>query len=230
VPGDRLARILAELEAVGGGGWTAVRWCEAAKDVVGVSGAGVMLMAGELPVGSLCTTDEVSDRIEELQYTLGEGPCVEAFHESRVVVEPDMADPRTRRWLAFTPQAVEAGVRAMFAFPLQVGDARLGALDLYRDGPGPLSDEQHTDAMTIAELIAAWILDRQANAPAGSVARELEDAAEFNLVVHNATGAVSVQLGISITEALIRLRAYAFSHDRSLRDVAEDIMARRLQF
>lgn len=195
-----------------------------------MSGAGVMLMAGELPIGSLCTTNDVSLLIEELQYTLGEGPCVEAHHQSRVVLEPDLADPGTPRWLAFTPQAVAAGVRAMFAFPLQVGTIRLGALNLYRDGAGPLSDEQHADAMMMAELISLWILDRQSDAPAGSVAPELEDDADFNLVVHNAAGALSVQLGISITEALIRLRAYAFSNDRSLREVAEDVMARRLRF
>lgn len=118
----------------------------------------------------------------------------------------------------------------MFAFPLQVGTVRLGALNLYRDGAGPLSDEQHADAMVMAELISLWILDKQADAPAGSVAPELEDDADFNLVVHNAAGAVSVQLDISITEALIRLRAYAFGNARSLRDVAEDVMAGRLRF
>ena len=143
---------------------------------------------------------------------------------------PTWLHPQAPRWLAFTPQAVEAGVRAMFAFPLQVGTARLGALNLYCDGPGPLSDDQHADALVLAELIAWWILDRQADAPAGSLAQELEDDADFNLVVHNAAGAVSVQLDVSITEALIRLRAYAFSNDRSLREVAEDVMTRKLRF
>ena len=230
MPGDRLARILAELSAESGNGLTSARWCEAAKDIVGVSGAGVMLMSGELPAGSLCTTNDVSDLIEQLQYTLGEGPCVEAHHHGRVVLEPDLAEPQTPRWPAFTRQAVEAGVRAMFAFPLQVGTARLGALNLYSDGPGPLTDDQHADALALAELISVWILDRQADAPAGALARELEDDADFNLVVHNAAGAVSIQLDVSITEALIRLRAYAFSNDRPLREVAEDVMTRKLRF
>jgi len=230
VPGDRLSRILAEASAAGDGGWSSKRLCEATRDIVDVSGAGVMLMSGDLPTGSLCATNDVSYRIEELQYTLGEGPCVDAHHQSRVVLESDLAHPGTPRWLAFTHQAVDAGVRAVFAFPLQVGAARLGALDLYRDQPGPLSDDQHADAMAMADVIANWILDVQAKAPPGSVADELEHNADFHYVVHNAAGAVSVQLGISVTEALIQLRAYAFSHDRPLRDVAEDVMARRLEF
>ena len=76
------------------------------------------------------------------------------------------------------------------------------------------SDDQHADAMVMAEVIANWVLDMQANAPAGSVAEELERDADFHFVVHNAAGMVSVQLGVSITEALIRLRAFAFSNDR----------------
>jgi hypothetical protein len=230
VSADRLSRILAELTSEGDGGWSSTRLCEVTKDIVGVSGAGVMLMSGDVPGGSLCTTNDVSTLIEELQFTLGEGPCVEAYHQSQVVLEPDLAHPRTLRWLAFTPQAVEAGVRAVFAFPLQVGTVRLGALDLYRDGPGPLSDDQHADAMVMAEVIANWVLDVQANAPTDSVAEELEHDADFHFVVHNAAGAVSVQLGVSVTEALIRLRAYAFSNDRLLRDVADDVVARRLRF
>jgi hypothetical protein len=230
VPGDRLARVLAELSAGGDGSWSSTRLCEAARDVVGVAGAGVMLMSGDLPSGSLCTTNDVSDLIEELQFTLGEGPCVDAYHQSQVVLEPDLAHAGTPRWLAFTPPAVEAGVRAVFAFPLQVGTVRIGALDLYRDRPGGISDDQHADAMAMADVIANWVLDVQAHATAGSVADELERDADFHAVVHNAAGAVSVQLGVTITEALIRLRAYAFSHDRLLRDVAEDVVARRLRF
>src|SRR5207249_7772270 len=73
----------------------------------------------------------------------GEGPCVDACRQDRVVAEPDLADPVTRRWLAFTRPALRAGARAVFGFPLRVGTVRLGALNLYRDRPGPLSGEQH---------------------------------------------------------------------------------------
>ncbi len=230
MPDDRLSRILAELSIEGDAGWSSTRLCEVARDITGVSGAGVMLMSGDVPGVSLCTTNAVSNVIEELQFTLGEGPCVDAYTESQVVLEPNLAHPGTPRWPAFSWQAVEAGVRAVFAFPLRVGTVRLGALDLYRDGPGPLSGDQHADALLMADVVAEWVLDVQADAPPGSVSEELERDADFHFVVHNAVGAVSVQLGISVTEALIRLRAYAFGSDRLLLDVAEDVVARRLRF
>ena len=230
MPPDRLARILEEFVADGDAGWSMSRLCDVTRDVAGVSGAGIMLMSGDVQRGSLCTTNDVSYLIEELQYTLGEGPCVDAYQHNRVVLEPDLAQPSAPRWLAFTPQAVAAGVRALYAFPLQVGTVRLGALDLYRDQASSLTDDQHADAMVMAEVIARWVLDVQAQAPPGVVAEELEHDADFHFVVHNAAGVVSVQLGVSITEALIRLRAYAFSEDRSLRAVAEDVVARKLRF
>lgn len=227
---DRLTEILAELSAGGAAAWSSTRLCEVTKDIVGVSGAGAMLMFGNEPRGSLCTSNTVSALIEELQFTLGEGPCVDAYVQSQVVLEPNLTEPATPRWLAFSPQAVDAGVRAIFAFPLQVGAVGLGALDLYRDSPGPLTEEQHADALLMTSVVAKWVLDVQAKAPPGSVAEELEQDADFQFVVHEAAGAVSVQLGISVTEALIRLRAYAFVKDRPLRAVAEDVVARRLRF
>ncbi len=226
--GDRLRRVLAALSA-GGDGWSSARLCGACPQIVGVSGAGVMLMSGDIPQGSLCATDEVSQLIEELQYSLGEGPCVDAHHQDKVVAEPDLADPVTRRWPAFTPPALQAGVRAVFGFPLRVGTVRLGALNLYRDLPGPLTGDQHADALVVADLAARWVLEAQAGAPPDTVAGELEAGADFHFAVHNAAGMVSVQEDISVTEALIRLRAFAFSSDRLLADVAEDVIARRLR-
>jgi hypothetical protein len=229
VPGDRLRRILTALDATTGDKRSPTRLCNLATDVVGVSGAGVMLMSRDVPQGSLCTTNEVSNLIEELQYTLGEGPCVDAYHEDKVVLEPQLAHATTPRWPAFTPRVVEAGVRAMFAFPLRDGAARLGALDLYKDRRGPLTDDEHADALVIADVIAHWVLDAQAAAPHGKMARGLESEADFHFVVHNAAGMVSVQLGVSVTEALIRLRGYAFSQDRLVRDVAQDIVTHKLR-
>jgi GAF domain-containing protein len=227
--GDRIERILAAVAAGGDSGRSSMRLCEVTTEVTDVSGAGVMLMSGDVPRGSLCTTNRVSALIEELQFTLGEGPCVDAYQQDLVVIEPDLADPETPRWLAFTPKAVQAGARAVFGFPLRVGAARLGALNLYQDQPGPLSDDQHADALAMADVVAHWVLNAQANAPPGALAHELEHDAEFYFVVHNAAGMVSVQLGVSVTEATIRLRSYAFSNDRSLRDVAQDVVSRRLR-
>jgi len=209
--------------------WSSARLCGACPGIVGVNGAGVMLMSGDIPRGSLCTTDEVSQLIEELQYTLGEGPCVDAYQQDKVVAEPDLADPVTRRWPAFTPPALQAGVRAIFGFPLRVGTVHLGALNLYRDLPGPLTGDQHADALVVADVAARWVLEAQAGAPVDMVAEELEVSADFHFAVHNAAGIVSVQESISVTEALIRLRAFAFSSDRLLADVAQDVISRRLR-
>src|SRR2546430_15552474 len=82
-----------------------------------MSGAGIMLMSGDVPQGSVCTTNDVSALIEDLQYTLGEGPCVDAFHHDQVVFEPNLADPGTPRWLGFTPPADEAGRRGPVGGP-----------------------------------------------------------------------------------------------------------------
>jgi hypothetical protein len=228
--GERLRRILDELSGGDDRHPAAARLCEVGAQVIGVTGAGVMLMSGDIPQGSLCSTNQVSNLIEDLQYTLGEGPCVDAYLHDEVVLEPDLADPVTPRWLAFTPPTVEAGARAVFGFPLRVGTVRLGALNLYRDRPGPLSDGQHADALVMAGVAARWVLEVQAGAPPGGLAEELEVGADFRFVVHSAAGMVAVQLGVSVSEALIRLRAYAFSNDRLLHAVAGDVVDRTLRF
>jgi hypothetical protein len=226
--GDRLRRILARLSADGADAWSSSRLCQVSVDVAGADGAGIMLISGEIAHGSLCATNAVSQLIEDLQYTLGEGPCVDAYQENRVVAEPDLAEPVTRRWVAFAPPALDAGVRAVFGFPMRSGTVRLGALNLYRDRPGPLTDDQHADALVLADLAARWVLEAQAGAPPEMVSRELDIGADFHFSVHNAAGVVSVQLGISVAEALIRLRAYAFSSNRMLAEVAQDVIAHRL--
>ena len=164
MPGGRLGRILAELSA-GGQGLVLCPAVRGVPGIAGVTGAGVMLMSGEIPRGSLCTSDGVSQVIEELQYTLGEGPCVDAYLQDTVVAEPDLADPVTRRWPVFSPPAAQAGARAVFRFPLRVGTVHLGALNLYRDRPGPLSGDQHADVLVVAGVAARWVLEAQAGAP-----------------------------------------------------------------
>ncbi len=228
--GERRLRILALLSGGTSAELESARLCAVCAEATGVSGAGIMLMSGEVPRGSVCTSDEVSALLEQLQFELGEGPCVDAYHQDRPVFEPDLAAPGTARWLAFTAPAVEAGVGAIFGFPLQVGAVRLGALNLYCDRPGPLTDDQHADALVMAEIAAQALLVMQADAAPGRLGAALEAGADFQYVVHQASGMVSVQLGVSVGQALVRLRAFAFGNDRPLSEVAEDVVALRLSF
>ena len=206
------------------------RLCDVCAEVTGVTGAGIMLMSGDIPRGSVCTTDSVSSLIEQLQYGLGEGPCVDAYHQDRPVAERDLAHPTTPRWLAFTGPAVDAGARAVFGFPLQVGAVRLGALNLYRDAPGALTDDEHGDALLMAGIVAQALMLLQAGAPAGTVSAELEANADFQYVVHQASGMVAAQLEVSVGQALIRMRAYAFGNDQTLTNVARAVVDRKLRF
>ena len=228
--GDRRLRILTRLVSSGPPELETQRLCEACAEVTDMSGAGIMLMSEDVPRGAVCTSNKVSDLIEQLQFELGEGPCVDACQEDRPILEPDLAAPRFPRWLAFRGPAVKAGVRAIFGFPLEVGAVRLGALNLYCDRPGPLSDDQHADALVMADIVAQALLAIQANAPPGKLAAELEAGADFHYVVHQASGMVAAQLDVKVGQALIRLRAYAFGHDRPLAEVAKDIVARRFRF
>lgn len=228
--GQRRARILGFLTGSGGATICTGRLCELCAEVTEMSGAGIMLMSGDAPRGSLCTTNAVSDLIEQLQYVLGEGPCLDAYHQDWPVLEPDLANPHASRWPAFAAQAVEGGARAVFGFSLRVGSVRLGALNLYRDRPGPLTDEQHADALVLADLAAQSVLVSQASAEPGALATELEASADLHYSVHQASGMVSAQLGVSVGHALIRLRAYAFSNGLDLDEVAERVITRTLRF
>jgi hypothetical protein len=230
VAGERRARIIDRLVDRGASGLETRRLCQVCADVTAMSGAGIMLMSGDAPRGSLCTSNPVSALIEELQYTFGEGPCVDAYNGDRPVLEPDLAAPVIQRWLAFRGPALEAGARAVFGFPLHVGAVRLGALNLYCDRPWHLTDEQHANALVAADVAAQAVIVLQAEAPPGMLAAELEASADFHYVVHQASGMVSAQLDISVGQALIRLRSYAFGNNLRLADVAEDVVARRLRF
>jgi hypothetical protein len=230
VAGERRLRILSRLVGGGTRELETSRLCDVGAEVTGMTGAGIMLMSGDIPRGSLCTTNKVAALIEELQYSLGEGPCVDAYHDDRPVLEPNLAAPDTPRWLAFTSPVLDAGARAVFGFPLQVGAVRLGALNLYRDRPGPLTDHQHADALVMADVAAQAVLVLQANAPPGKLAATLDASADFHYVVHQAAGMVAAQLDVSVAQALIRLRAHAFGNDHPLADVARDVVARTLRF
>jgi GAF domain/ANTAR domain len=203
--------------------------CLACVDVLGVSGAGLVLMSGRRSVDFIGVSDRVSDAVEQMEYTLGEGPCVAAFRTKVPVFDADLADEGTARWPEFRRGALAAGVHAAFGFPLLIDRICIGALNLYHDQSGVLTDDQVADALVVAQFASRSVLAWQADAPPGTVAWQLEQAPNNRVEVHQATGRISVQAGISLDDALVLLRAYAYSHDRPIGDVAADVAAGRLR-
>jgi hypothetical protein len=208
----------------------AKRLCEVCADVSRMGGAGIMMMSGDIQRGSLCTTNKVSALIEELQFSLSDGPCLDAFHDQQPVLEPDLAHPRNVRWMAFSEAALEAGVGAIFGFPISIGPAKLGALNLYRHEAGGLTGEQHRDCLILADIVARSVIMMQARATPGQLAQEFEAGADFELEVHQASGMVAAQLGVTVGQALIRMQAHAFGNNRTLRSVACAVVDRDLRF
>ncbi|MDQ1511104.1 MAG: hypothetical protein QOG50_2948 [Actinomycetota bacterium] len=198
--------------------------CVASAAAIGVAGAGVILMSGGRALGNVCVSDSMTAAAEEVQYTLGEGPCVDAFQTKAPVLAPDLAHSDGDRWPAFRIGAETAGVRAVFGFPLLIESVCFGALNLYHDHPGPLSDEQFADALAVAHVASRIVLGWQSVAGPGSLAWQLEHVPMHRAIVHQATGMVSVQAAVSIPDAVVMLRAYAFAEDRPISDVAAAVV------
>lgn len=204
------------------------RLCRAAAAAVPASGVGVSVMSDAGPQLTVASS-ALHAEVEELQFTVGEGPCLAAVASGAPVLTSDLAGSAVRRWPGYAPAALERGICAVFAFPLQVGAARLGALDVYQHRVGPLSAEALPLVLDFARVAVVDLLD---------AGRSLDDAtpSEDDLLdgdrseLYQAQGMVMVQLGVTLAEAMSRLRAHAFTHDRRLRDVAEDVVARRITF
>jgi hypothetical protein len=179
--------------------------------------------------GVAAASDAASERIDELQFTLGEGPCMVAFTSRRPVLEPDLTAGGALRWPIYAPAVRAEGVLAAFAFPLQVGAARLGVLDFYRQHSGTLSTDELAEALTFADVATTMLLDGQEKAAPGAAAAGLDEALEYRFELYQAQGMVMVQMDVSLLEALVVLRAYAFSHDRGLAEVARDVVTRGLR-
>lgn len=206
------------------------RLCTAAAAALQVDGAGLALMTKDGHAGLLAASDGPAAAMEDLQHTVGEGPCLDASRAGRPVLQPDLVRTGTARWPGFTPSAGAAGIAAVFAFPLQVGAIQLGVLDLYRATPGSLDALDLAEAVDFAAAATIILLDLQGSAPAGQLHPLLAEVTDGHREIHQATGMISAQAAVGLTEALLLLRARAYAAEQPLIDIAKDVIGRHLTF
>ncbi|WP_405870625.1 MULTISPECIES: ANTAR domain-containing protein [unclassified Streptomyces] len=206
--------------------------CARALDAAGVALS--LLVGAKRSAEPLWCHPELSARFEELQFTLGEGPGPDAVRVGSPVVEPDLERVRPERWPALLPAARDLGVHGVCCFPLGIGAIRIGVLTLLCDGERRLSQQQYADATALTALLTSALLNgdrRDGNGGVPGLGTALEPPSVLRrAVVHQATGMISVQLDVSMEEALLRLRAHAYSSERLLGEIAADVVARRLRF
>jgi hypothetical protein len=200
------------------------------------------MMVGPDRQEPIFASDAIAAHLDEMQFRLGEGPCVEAFTERRPVLIPNLGELTDNRWPIFAAAARDTPVRAAFVLPLQVGVIGVGVLDLYRDEPGMLDHEELAGALRAADAVLWSLLGIRAGDPTElpAAAAEPPNGADphgwltgsplDHIEVYQATGMIMVQLDVSAETALSRLRAHAFVHDRSIDDIARNVVARRLRF
>jgi hypothetical protein len=198
--------------------------CVTCVKLLDVTGAGISLSTGDVGGVMVAATDGLGTQVEEWQFSLGEGPCREAYTTNRPVMVDDLADgnEHVARWPVFADAARDAGILAMFAFPIGLKGSPLGVLDLFRDRVGPLSSERVGVAHALAELAATLLRP--------GIDYSAEDAADYRSEVHQAAGMVSVQLDVAPAEAMLRLRARAFANECTVSELALDVIARRTRF
>lgn len=203
------------------------RLCRVAARTLPATGAGVSLMDSQGSQSLAAASDDASELIEELQFVLGEGPCMDAYRSRRLVLAPDLGQEANVRWPTYAPAAREQGVQAVFAFPLQIGEVCLGVLDVYRVAPGHMSQSSLDEARLYARIALMRLLSRRQTL-LSDPQDHLSNPLGYRLEVYQAQGMIQVQLGVSAAEALVRLRAYAYANDHRISDVAQDVISRWL--
>jgi hypothetical protein len=199
------------------------RVCSAAVDLLGVTGAALSLMTNS-SLGAVWASDPVAASLEDIQLTLGEGPTVDALRWASPALEPYLAAV-SARWPFFRPAALDLGVGAVLAFPLQMGVIRLGALHLSKSTPGLLEDDCLAEALVVVDLATQGILDLQSQ---GTIYWHPFDPVGERARVHHAAGIIAAQIRCDLATAMACLRAYSFSTERSIFDVADDVIVHRL--
>jgi GAF domain-containing protein len=224
------------LSAVGGrrGVEAADRLCEACVLLFDVDAAAISLVFDGASSGTLGVSSAPARVYDELQFTLGEGPCLDSVSHQAPVLVADLADPDDNRWPIYGPALLSHQIRGVFAMPVIVAGEHIGALDLFRAQPGRLEEEHLTGAFAAAELAGVPLLDvmnadlyAAVNDPESNAWAELHALSRTE--VSQATGMIVAQLGVEPAEALVRLRAHAYATGRSSTDVARDILDRRLR-
>lgn len=210
------------------------RLCLACVELFDVDAAAISAVHDGTNMGTVGVSGVSARRYDELQFTYGEGPCLDAVGQRAPVMAADLLDSDEVRWPAFRPALLAHAIRSVYAAPVVLAGEYVGALDLFRALPGEWPDVTSDGALVAAQLATVPFMDLLAKETAAAISDPTSDTwTELGTFaraeVSQATGMLVAQLDVSPAQALVRLRAHAYAVGRSGTDVARDIIERRLR-
>ena len=191
-----------------------------------VSGASISTFGPLLGAETISATDALAGRVDELQFDLGEGPCWDALGTRRPVLQPNLSDGAQTSWPAFMDAIRSEKIGAVFAFPLVFGALDIGAIDLYSVDPVMLTNEQQRQTLALSAIVSRILLRHVLKESDG----ESDPSMFSRRLIHQATGMVLAQLGVSAADAHLLIQARAFAEGRTMQQVATDVVERRTRF
>jgi hypothetical protein len=211
---------LADADAIGLG--RIADFCQLGLERTGVGGVAVTFASAHAGLELVHATNELTERVAELEFTLGQGPATDTMSSGHATAVDDLTSRVSgHRWPLYAPEAADAGVRAVQAYPILLEQLSLGCVGFFSDGPTHFSTDQHRQALALTELIGLALVHPSSGPGIGS---------RLRMSVHQAAGMVMVQTGCSIGDALVLLRATAFTEDVKLTDLAADVVDGRRRF
>ena len=211
---------------------TADQLCHACVDLLDVDGAAISLVTTGATHGTFGSSNALSRRLDEYQFTFGEGPCLDSVQSASAVHVPDLGAAGEARWPAYAGAVLGEGVHAVYAQPVAVSTTVVGVLDLFRADPGEQLGANLRGGLLAAELAALPLLDLMsadvdwAAISCGDPWSQLSSLERVE--VYQATGMIIARLDVGPAEALVRLRAHAFAHGMTASEVAWAIVRREL--
>jgi hypothetical protein len=192
-------------------------------DVLGVTAAGLMLVAPEGDLRVMASSSEAVRLLELYELQAQEGPCFDCYQTGERQLSPDLTTER-ERWPQFAPFALDSGFRSAHAFPMHLRGDTLGAVNLFGAEVGAMDDTDVLAAQALSDVATIAILQHRAIIEAHLVNEQLHHALNTRIVIEQAKGMLAERTGDSVEQAFTRLRSYARNNNLLLAAVAQRVI------
>ena len=197
---------------------------------VSVTGASISVITENRSQSTVSASDALAAELDNIQFSLGEGPHWDARQAGIAVIVPDTRGEEMHRWPLFRGAIAKLPVRALFAFPLRLGAVTVGVADLYRVRRGGLAEREVESALMLCRAVVTPAMKHAIRLAEENETNRRGLAAETRRDVHQATGMILAQLDVTATEAFLRLQAHAYGSGATIQQIASDVVGRRIDF